>query len=324
MDRSKQEVVGRHDLCQFYAFREVFTGFFEEGINAGVYFRGITSGGLEYQTTNARMSVQLTYIRVAVNAQFDIGNVFQLQHFAVFRASYHDFAELFGCLLTAFVLHGVLVGLFGVLSERTRSRFDVLFGQCIDDIRRDELVLRHDIGFHPHTHGVVTPQHNQLANPFQTKDFGFQVDTDVVTQKFFVVAVVGAAQGKYLKHGVLTLDGRYTHLGYFGRKLTGSHCHTILHVHRRHVGIGSLTEVHHDFHRTGIGRGRSHVGHVFHPVDSFFQRGDYTLLKGFGTGTVIVGHDHDGRRCNVGILFYRQRLQANQPHNNNTDGDDGR
>ena len=63
----------------------------------------------------------------------------------------------------------------------------------------------------------------------------------------------------------------------------------------------------------GIGGGRADVHHVLHTVDTLFQRHDDTVQYGFGIGTGVVGADVHCGRCNIRILFHRQRKERDKP-----------
>ena len=124
-------------------------------------------------------------------------------------------------------------------------------------------------------------------------------------------------QRKHLQNTGLALHGRHTHLGNFHRELSRSFGHTVLHVDRRHIGVSALLEINGDGNRTGIGGAGSHISHILHTVDSFFQRCDNALLQCFRTGTEIIGAYHDGRRGNIGILFYGQGKQPDDAQDDN-------
>ena len=100
--------------------------------------------------------------------------------------------------------------------------------------------------------------------------------------------------------------------------------HTVLHVDCCHIGVCALLKIDGDAHRTGIGGGGSHVGHVFHTIDRFFQRSNHTLLQSFRTGAIIGGTHHNGRRSNIGILLNGQAEQPDDTHYDNRDRDDCR
>ena len=324
MDRSVEEVVGRHHLCQLHSFGQLLAGLFEEGVNLLVYRCGIGTGRLEHQAAHTRMAVQHTYVGVVFTSQVDVGHLLQLQHFAVSGRGHHHLAKLLGCITTSAKLHGILVGLGRILAKRTGSGLNVLFGQHAGDVRRYQSVLCHHVGLQPEAHGVVGTQHHQFTYTLKTEDFRFQVDVEVVGQKTLIIRVVGAMQAEHLQHGGLTLYGGHTHLLHLGRQLGRGRRDLVLYVHRRHVGVGALLEIHRNGDGTRVAGGRGHVGHVLHTVDGLFQRSNHTFLQGFGTSTVVVGHHHHRRRRNVRILFDGQRKQPDDAQDNDGHRDDRR
>ena len=194
MDRGKEEVVGAHYRRQFYAFRQVFARFFQESVDILVHLRGIRSGSLKDHAGNTGMAVHTAVVGVAFFAHLDVGDGLQLQYFAVLRRTDHDFAEFFGCDQTAFILHGVLVGFVRIFAERSGCRFDVLLGQHLRHVRRDQLILGHHIRFHPYTHTVVAAHDHHVADPLYTEDVRLQVDADVIGEELLVVRIVRAVE----------------------------------------------------------------------------------------------------------------------------------
>ena len=324
MNGREQEVVAGHHLSKLHPFRQILAHFFQQLVNLPVYLRRIGTRRLEYHARDTCMTVHGTFISITVLAQLHVGDIFQLQHLTVFRRTDNDIAKLFGGDETSRIFHRVLVGLVGILAERTRGRLDILLRQYRRHIRRYQLVLRHDIGFHPDAHTVIAAHNHHIAHAGDTENLRFQVDTDIVGKEVLVVRVIGAVQGEHLQDTGLPLAGGYAHLRYFGGELSRSLGNTVLHVDRRHIGVRTLFEVNGNGHRTRITGGRSHVSHVFHTVYSLFQRSDYTLLKSFGACTVVGGAHHDGRRRNIRILLHRERKQTDDAQNDNRDGDDRR
>ena len=137
------------------------------------------------------MLIQHTDIGIALTTQLDLGDVFQLQHLAISGTTDHDLAELLRQDATAPKLHGVLIGLIGVLTERAGRRLDVLLSQHGTHVRRHQAILRHDVRLQPDTHRIVTTEHHHLAHTLETQDLRLQVDTDIVGQEALVEAIVG-------------------------------------------------------------------------------------------------------------------------------------
>ena len=117
MDRSEQEVIGTHQLCQFHTFRQIFAYFIQQVVDVLVYFRSIGASRLKYHTGNTIVTVRTAFVGITFLAQFHICNVFQLQHFTVFRRTDYDFAKFLRCNQTAFILHGILIGFVRIFTE---------------------------------------------------------------------------------------------------------------------------------------------------------------------------------------------------------------
>ncbi len=270
------------------------------------------------------MPIGSTFIGIAFLSQFQIGNIFQLQYFAIVRRADYNFAKLFGSNQTPFILHGILVSFIGVLTERSGSRLNVLFGKYGGHITRNEFVLRHHIGLHPYTQAIFATHNHHITYSGDTENFRFQVDTDIVGKKSFIVRIVRTEQREHLQDTGLPLGSSNSHLGHFRRKLACSLGNTILYVYCRHVRVGTLFEINSNGNRTGIGGRRGHVSHIFHTINYFFQRRNHTLLQSLCAGTKITGTHHNGGRSNIGILFDGQREQSDDPDNDNRYRDDSR
>ena len=186
------------------------------------------------------MTVRGTFISITLLPQFQFGNILQFQNFAIVRRTDHNLTKLLRSDPATFVLHRILVGFIRVFSKRAGSGFDVLFCQHRRHIGRNQFVLSHHIRFHPYTHTVIATHYHHIAHTADTKNLRFQVDTDVVCQKRFIVSV-------------MPFGSCYPYLGHFRRKLSGSFGDTILHVYRCHVRIGTLFEIYRNGNRTCIG-----------------------------------------------------------------------
>ncbi len=263
------------------------------------------------------MSVLTTVETVTLLAQLNVSNVAQAQHFAVGGGADDYLTELLWGLQTPFVLHSVLVRLGGVLADGTCSRFDILLGESRRYITRHQAVLRHHIGAHPDTHRVVAAQHHHLPDTLNTQQFGFDVDVDIVAEEGLVVGVVGRRHGEYLQHTRLPLECLHTYHLDLGRQLRRSRRNLVLYIHRSHIGVGALLEIDIYLRRTGVGCRGGHIGHILDTVDCLFERGDDGFLYRLGTGTIVLGHHHNGRWCDVGVLFDRERLQSDDTQQRN-------
>ena len=324
MNGSEQEVVGAHHLCQLHSFRKILACLIKKFVDVLVYFRRIGTCRLKHHTRHTRMAVHTAVVSVAVLSQLYVGNIFQFQHLASIARTDDDVAKFFGSNQTSLILHRILVRFIRVLAKRTGCRFDILLGKHAGDVGRNQFVLCHHIRLHPYTHTIFTTHNHHITHTGDTENLWFQVDTDIVGQEVLVITLVRTGQGEHLQDTRLPLGSGHTDLGYFRRKLSRSTRHTVLHVDSRHIRISALLKIDGDAHRTGIGGGRCHVGHVLHPIDRLFQRRDYTLLQRFRTGAIIGGTHHNGRRSNIGILLNGQAEQPDDTHYDNRDRDDCR
>ncbi len=181
----------------------------------------------------------------------------------------------------------------------------------------------HHIGLHPYTHGVTTAQDHHLSHALNTEQLGLDVNVDVVGKESLVEGVVGGRYNENLQHTGLSFEGLHADLFHLAGQLRGGRRNLVLYIHRRHIGVGALFEIDHNLGSTGVGGGGGHIGHVLHTVDGFLERCDDGFLYRFGTRTIVLRHNHDGRRCNVRVLLNRQCLQADdtqQHYQNRYDG----
>ena len=192
VDRGEEEIVAGHHLGKLHAFRQVLACFFKEPVNLPVHFRGIGARGLEHHAGDTGMSIHGTFVGITVLTQLYIGDVLQFQHLAVFGRTDDDVAELLRSNEASRIFHGILIRLIRVLTKRPGGRFDILLCQHSRHIRRYQLVLRHDIRFHPDTHAVVTTHNHHIAHTGDTENLRLQVDTDIVGKKVLVIAVIRA------------------------------------------------------------------------------------------------------------------------------------
>ncbi len=200
------------------------------------------------------------------------------------------------------------------LAERSRWSLNVLFAQNLRHVRRLQVVLRHEVGLEPDAHTVGVAKFQHFAHTVDTLDFRHNVYVEVVGEEGFVILSVVAHQGTYLQETVLLLLRCHSNLRHLRRQQSLRLRHTVLHVHRGHVGVSALLEVYVDLRRTRVCGGRGDVEHVLHTVDALLQRHDDRLHHSVGISTGVCGlHAHRWRR-NVGILFHRQVEQGDQSH----------
>ena len=255
------------------------------------------------------MAVHVTVECVGLCAQFHAGHVFHAQHVAVLLGTEHDVLKLRDVGQTTFVLHRELECVRRVFTQRTGRRFQVLFAQCVGDVRWYQTVLCHHVGLQPDTQAVGVTHGHHVAHAFDTLDLRHDVDVKVVGQENLVVAVVRAIKRTDLQETRLTLVRGHTDSRHLGRQQTLCAAHAVLHVHGRHVGVGALGEIYLDAGRTRVGGSGFHVGHVLHTVDVFLQRLHHALHHGIRAGTRIGGRHVHGRGGNVRVLLDRQGAQ---------------
>ena len=184
--------------------------------------------------------------------------------------------------------------------------------------------MRHHVRFHPDAQAVVASHDHHVAHARDAENLRLEVDTDVVGQESLVVRVVRAVEREHLQDTRLPLRGGDTHLVHLRGELSRGFGDPVLHVHRRHVRVGSLFKVDSDGDRSGVGGAGGHIRHVLHSVDGLFERGDDTLLQRLRAGSEVAGGDHDGWRGDIRVLFDGQRKQPDDPDHDDGDGDNGR
>ena len=218
------------------------------------------------------MSVYRITEGIGQTSQLDAGYIAQTKNFAVRLCLDDNVFEFFGLLQTSFVTDGILESLLTTFTKLSRSSFDVLFGQGIGDIGRNQVILSHDIRLQPDTHRVILSHHSGITHTFHTLKFRNQVDLGVVFHKLNVILVFRIVQREDQQHRVLTFLGCDTDFGNFGRQQTLCHRNTVLNVDRSHIRVGTLVEVHTDFGRTVVCRTRLNIHHVLYTIDLVFQR----------------------------------------------------
>jgi len=196
-------------------------------------------------------------------------------------------------------------------TEGAGGSLDVLPCEYGGYVIGDKPVLRHLVGFQPKSHAVVGTEQLRLSHAADTFQPRLDIDFHVIVQECLVEAVIGRIERESHQFGVLLFFGGDTGFGGFCRKLAQCAVHAVLYVYRCHVRVGSLFEIDVDGSISRIRCRGSHIGHVLHSVDGFFQRGYHCLLHGFGVCTRIGCKYVDGRRCDVGVLFHRQGKHGN-------------
>ena len=270
------------------------------------------------------MSVHFGGIAVVFIAQLHVGDIFQPQHITPGQGLDDQLAELFRCGEAAAILHRVFVCRGVIGSERTGCRLDVLLRQHGGNVVGNQPVLRHLVGAQPEAHTVVGAEQLCLSHTADTFQSRLYVNLHVIVEKGLVETVVGAVEGECQQLGVLLFLGGDTGLGRFCRKLAQHAVHAVLHIDRRHVGVGTLLEIDVDGSIACIGCRGGHVGHVLYTVDGLFQRNNHGFLHRLGIRAGIGGPYVDGGRGDVGILLHGEGLHGDNAHQDNHHGNDAR
>ena len=100
--------------------------------------------------------------------------------------------------------------------------------------------------------------------------------------------------------------------------------HTVLHIYRSYIRVGSYLEINGCERHTVIRTYRGHIGHARYAIDGTFQRSSYRLRHHIGTGSCITGRHRDRRRHNIRELRNRQRYQCQSSQTNDDDRDNSR
>ena len=82
-----------------------------------------------------------------------------------------------------------------------------------------------------------------LAHAIDAQDGGSQVIVEVVAQEVLVVSAVGTLQSDDAELSGLLFFSRNPDLQHLGRQLSLRLYDAVLHVHRCHIGIGTLFEI---------------------------------------------------------------------------------
>ena len=253
------------------------------------------------------MAIYLITETVCQTSQFNVGNIFQTQHFAIFSRPNNNIFKLLFSLQASFVTHHILERLIALLTELARSRFNILFSQCSRNIRRHQFIFGHYIRFQPNTHRVIGTHHHRLTNARHTFYLRHNIDIGVVFQEFLIVPVIIAIQSETHQHTGLAFLCDDTHLSNLSREKTLSLSHTVLDIDRRHIGIHPLFKINRNRCTTSISSSGGHIIHVLHTIDLLLKRSNYAVQYSLSISTLIRRTYTDCWRGNIRILFDRQR-----------------
>ena len=243
LDRGIEEF--RHVVVDFihHSRREQFGLFFQFGLHILCDFVGVRAGNLLHHTHDRRSIVVLHRYRVLQTAQLYLGHIFQLQRLTVVGGLDDDIAKFLWRLQSARVTHGVFIGHVRLLTEGTRGRLDVLFGQHTADVSRHQVVLFHYLRFQPDTHGVgFHTWRRHIADALDTFQGRDDVDIGVVGEELVIIASVFGSEGIHDDLRCLPFHDLHTGSRHFCGQQRLCLRHTVLHVDGAHIGIDTLAE----------------------------------------------------------------------------------
>ena len=177
IDRCVKEVVGRHHINKLQTSGHVLAQLLQFCGNGVVSLLGVCARHLEHHECCGRVAVALTIDCIAVRTEFNICHIAEAKHIAVGQGLQHDVVELLDALQTAGVLQCVLIYILnaiatvashGSFAQLAGRRLKILLCQCIGDVRRHQLVLRHKFGLQPYTQRVLTAHHHHIAHTLDT------------------------------------------------------------------------------------------------------------------------------------------------------------
>ena len=198
------------------SFGQILAYLFEHLVNLVDGFRCIGSGLLVNQRHGGRLSVHFGRIIVSLISQLDVRNFLQAEHLTAGQGADNQFAEFFGSGMTTAVFHRILESIVMVFSKRPGSRFNVLLLQYSSNIRRNELVLCHLIGFQPDAHTVIGTEKHHVSHTSDTFDSRLYINFHIVVQELKVIFAICGIKGKGFQFSVLLLhrcDPDFGHLG---------------------------------------------------------------------------------------------------------------
>ena len=212
-----------------------------------------------------------------------------------------------------------------LLSQYTGSRFTVLVFQSILHILHRKAEVSQASRVHPNLHGVITATYigytSYTRNTAQKVE---NVDSSKVTQVDFVkLRIIGSQAESHKLAGSLFLYFN-TILHYLGWQTRFGQFDTVLNFYGSQIRVGRNVKSNRCRKASRVGAVRLHIKHARCTIEFLLNRCCHSLRHGQSTGTRIRGTDFHHRWSNLRILIDGKHCQANDAHDNNQYGDDGR
>ena len=289
MDGGEEEVITRQHSHELQAGRHHRLHILIHLIDAGIHLSGVGTWCLEHHEDSTWLVVDIGDEVVTDRTNLHIGDITQMQQMTAVAGTQHDVIKLLDSLQGTFVFHRILVGILRLLSQGTRGRDETLSSNGGKHIVGIQSVLCHHVRLHPDTQGVGVTQTHHITHTSDTHQSWLDIDINIVRDEVIVVLTVDTPNGTYLQDVTLLLHHLYTDLCHIGRQQCRCSGDAVLYVHRRHVRVGTLLEVHLDTHISSRCRLGGHVGHVRHTIDRLLKGLDDRLHHRVRVSTGIGG-----------------------------------
>ncbi len=272
-----------------------------------------------------RLSVEQAFDGIGIGAQFDPGDIAQPHHGPRGVGLENDVAELLRCLqLRLGRDSGVQFGALGsgLAAQRAGRNLGILRLDGVGDIRRHQAEIVQLVGVHPDAHGILRAEHLDIADACDAAQRVHHLGCHEVGDIDIVVAVAVVIN----RHDQDEIGKRFgdsdTLLLHLGGQLRDRLLHLVLHLHLGDVGIGAGRESRGDRNRSVRIRGGGEIKKIVQAGELLFDHLGDGILQRFGVGARIEGADHHGRRCDGGILRYRQAQSGDGARQHDDDGND--
>src|SRR5208282_4181215 len=210
-------------------------------------FQRVGAGALRNGQRSGRLVVQQAPQRVGTGAKLDTPNIADARDLSVLGRANDDVAELFfaaqASLRVDQQLKGSTVRARRRSTQHARGYLDVLFANCLNHIRRCQIVRSKLIGVQPDAHAEIPGAENlHVADTGKTVELVFHLEYGEIRKVQRVVAVV---RGNQVNHHQQVrrsfLGGNTEALNLFG-KSRQSLRYAVLYLHLGFVEVGAETE----------------------------------------------------------------------------------